>query len=72
MAEGKHYRSVIAERKAVTETILHETVERHGAATMEIVPLRAPRWMSFAMAIGAVYRDGSWRAAFGSDRGQKA
>jgi hypothetical protein len=42
MADGKHYRSVISSRKAVTETILHETAERHGAAAMGIMPLGAP------------------------------
>jgi hypothetical protein len=31
----------------------------------------APRWMSLAMAIAAVHRDGSWRAAFDSDRVHK-
>ena len=42
MADGKHYCSVISSRKAVTETILHETAERHGAAAMGILPLGAP------------------------------
>lgn len=41
MADGKHYRSVSSWRTAVTETILHETAERHGAAAMGIVPLGA-------------------------------
>ena len=27
MADGKHYRTVMSQSKAVTETILHETVE---------------------------------------------
>jgi hypothetical protein len=59
MADGKHYRGVISQRKAVTEAILHETAERHGAAAMGILPLGAPGWMSFAMAIAAVYGNGS-------------
>jgi hypothetical protein len=69
MADDKRYRSVISSRTAVTETILHETAKRHGPAAMGILPLGAPWRMSFAMAIGALHRDGSWRAAFDSNRG---
>jgi hypothetical protein len=43
MADGKRQRSMISLRKAVTETILHETAERHGAAAaMGMLPLGAP------------------------------
>jgi hypothetical protein len=31
MADGKHYRTVTRRAKPFRETILHETVERHGA-----------------------------------------
>lgn len=42
MADDKRYRNVISSRTAVTETILHETAERHGAAAMGILSFGAP------------------------------
>ena len=59
MADVKRYRRVSWWRTAVTETILHETAERHGAAAMGILSLATPRRKSFAMAIGAVHGDWS-------------
>jgi hypothetical protein len=67
MADGKRYRSVVSLRTAVTETILHETAERHGVAAMGILSFGAPWRMSFARAIGAVHGDWRWPAAFDSD-----
>jgi hypothetical protein len=69
MADAEPYRSVSWWRTAVTETILHETAERHGA--MGIVPLGAPWRKSFAMTTSAMRWDWRWRAAFDSDAGHK-
>jgi hypothetical protein len=69
MAEGKHYRSTITSREAVTETILHEIAERHGVAAMGIRPFGVTWRVWNAMTEGTVEGDWSWRTAFGSERG---
>jgi hypothetical protein len=71
MADGEHYRSVISSRTSVTETILHETAKRHGAAAMGILPLGTAWCMSYPMTMDAKQGNWSWRAAFDSDCGHK-